>query len=118
MNSLVKSSIMLIILDSIFIYFIKGRFNNQIQLVQNSPMKIDFISAILTYILLIFALYYFIIKENKSEKDAFILGFCIYGVYELTTKSLLEKWSYETVIIDTLWGGVLFCLTTYLIKLF
>ena len=117
MNNLFKLSVILLILDSIFIYFTKNKFANQIQLVQNSPMEIDFYAAALTYVILIYVLNYFIIKENKNEKDAFLLGLCIYGVYELTTKSLLKNWSYETVIMDTLWGGILFSLTTYLLKM-
>jgi uncharacterized membrane protein len=79
-------------------------------------MQIDFIAAILTYVLLIFAVYYFIIQQNKNEKDAFLLGICIYGVYELTTKALLKNWSYKTVIIDTLWGGTLLSLTTFIVR--
>jgi uncharacterized membrane protein len=71
-------------------------------------------TTILCYILLIFGLYYFIIKENKSVTDAFLLGIFVYGVYELTTISLLSEWELKTVIIDTLWGGILFATTTYL----
>jgi uncharacterized membrane protein len=41
-----------------------------------------------------------------------ILGFVIYGVYETTTYALLKKWKLQTVMIDTLWGGILFGLTT------
>jgi len=74
----------------------------------------DYLSAALCYIFLIYGLYYFIIKDNKKINDAFLLGLFVYGVYELTNKSLLKDWSYKTVITDTLWGGVLFSLTTYL----
>jgi len=56
----------------------------------------------------------FYYKDNKSIQDAFLLGIIEYGVYELTTKSLLKNWNYKTVIIDTLWGGILFSLTTYI----
>jgi uncharacterized membrane protein len=61
-------------------------------------------------------LYYFIIKENKSVLDAFILGFCTYGIYETTNLSLLNKWDYNIALIDTIWGGILYALTTYIIK--
>ena len=57
---------------------------------------------------------YFILKQRRSVMDAFILGIVIYGVYETTTYALLKKWSIQTVMIDTLWGGILFGLTTYL----
>ncbi len=102
------------LLDGLFLYLNRSFFNNQIIKVQNSPIKMDYLSATLCYIFLIYGLYYFIIKDNKSVKDAFLLGIVEYGVYELTTKALLKDWSYNTVIVDTLWGGVLFSLTTYL----
>ena len=102
------------ILDAIFLYINNKFFNDQIIQVQQSPIKMDYFSALLCYIFLIYGLYYFIIKDNKSIQDAFLLGIIEYGVYELTTKSLLKNWNYKTVIIDTLWGGILFSLTTYI----
>jgi len=102
------------LLDGLFLYLNRTFFNNQIIKVQNSAIKMDYLSAALCYIFLIYGLYYFIIKDNKKINDAFLLGLFVYGVYELTNKSLLKDWSYKTVITDTLWGGVLFSLTTYL----
>jgi len=82
--------------------------------VQGEPLKVDYSSAFLCYLLLVFGLYHFIIVPQRSLYDAFLLGFVIYGVYETTTKALLKKWNWLTVIIDTLWGGILFTLTAYL----
>jgi uncharacterized membrane protein len=107
-------TIIIAILDGIFLYMNRSLFINQIIQVQGAPIKVDYFSVILCYILLIYGLYYFIIKNNKSAYDAFLLGIIVYGVYETTTKSLLKDWNYNTLIIDTLWGGVLFGLTTYI----
>ena len=82
--------------------------------VQGEPLKVNYYSAFLCYLLLVFALYHFIIAPRRSLFDAFLLGFIIYGVYETTTKALLKKWNWITVFVDTLWGGILFTLTTYL----
>ena len=113
-NKIVIITIIMAILDAIFLYINNKFFNDQIIQVQQSPIKMDYFSALLCYIFLIYGLYYFIIKDNKSIQDAFLLGIIEYGVYELTTKSLLKNWNYKTVIIDTLWGGILFSLTTYI----
>jgi uncharacterized membrane protein len=59
---------------------------------------------------------YFIIKPRKSVSEAFLLGLVIYGVYETTNYALLSNWSFLTVIIDTLWGGILFALTAFIIN--
>ena len=67
-----------------------------------------------TYIFLIYGLHYFIISKHASIKDAFILGLVIYAVYEFTNYSIFKNWSIKTVCMDTLWGGILFSLTTFL----
>ena len=113
---LLISAILFVVLDSIYLNLIKDYFVKQINLVQNSPIKLDFLAILLCYIFLIFGINYFIIQPNRSIQDAFILGIIIYGVYETTNKALLTKWSWLTVIMDTLWGGILFALTTYIIK--
>ena len=95
------SGIIFILLDSIYLSFIKNYFDKQIYAIQGSKIKINFIGAILCYLFLIIGINYFIIKPKKSVSDAFLLGIVIYGVYETTNYALLSKWSLLTVIIDT-----------------
>ena len=108
--------ILIVIIDSIYLNLIKNYFSNQIISVQGSPIKLNISATILSYIFLIVGINYFIIKPNRSIQDAFLLGLIIYGVFETTNMALFAKWSWLTVIIDTLWGGILFGLTTYIIK--
>lgn len=115
-NSLFKIGIVLVLLDSIYLNLISDLFNKQIKNIQGSDIKMNYYGAIIAYIFLILGLYYFIIKQNKSVKDAFLLGLVIYGVYEGTNYALFNNWSECIVIIDTLWGGILFGLTTWIIK--
>lgn len=116
--SFLFSSIILIIIDSIYLTLFKGYFSNQVQTVQNSPLKINIASAFICYLFIIIGLNYFIIQSNKSVSDAFLLGIVIYGIYETTNLSIFTKWSWLTAIMDTLWGGILFASTTWIIKLF
>ena len=115
-KDLLLTSVFLILIDSIYLYSMKSYFNYQIKIVQGSDIQMNMYATLLCYIVLVFGLYYFIIKDNRSLIDAFLFGFVIYAVYELTTMALLKKWKIETVIIDTLWGGILFTLTTYLVS--
>jgi len=112
---LLISAILLVTIDSIYLHFIKDYFANQIKVIQGSSVKINYLAAIICYIFLIFGLNYFIIKRNRSVQDAFLLGLVIYGVYETTSKALFNNWSWVTVLIDTIWGGILFALTTYIV---
>jgi len=104
--------IILFLLDAVFITLTMDMFQLQIAEVQRVVMEVNYLGAVLCYAFLIFALYYFIIKDRRPVLDAMILGFVIYGVYETTTYALLKKWKLRTVMIDTLWGGILFGLTT------
>lgn len=114
---LLVSAILFISIDFIYLNVMKGYFDNQIKLVQGSPIKMNYLGAALCYILLILGINYFIIKPRRSVSDAFLLGIIIYGVYETTNLALLKNWSILTVIIDTLWGGLLFAATTYIVNL-
>jgi len=105
----------LVLLDSIYLWLMKNAFNQQISRIQGSPIQLYLLPAIICYISLIFGLYYFIIREKKSIKDAFLLGLVIYSVFDLTNLALLRNWSPIIALIDSLWGGVLFGLTTALV---
>ena len=105
----------ILLLDGVFIYIQKDYFNQQVKLVQGIDIQPDILATIVTYIVIIFGLYYFIIREKKSIMDAALFGFVMYALYELTTKSLLKKWHWKTVIMDTTWGAILFSLTTFIV---
>jgi len=108
------AAVLVVAIDSIYLHLIKGYFSRQIQAVQKQPMNLDITATILAYVFIVFGLNYFIIRKHASVYDAFLLGIVIYGIYEFTNKALLNKWTYTTVFIDTLWGGILFALVTYL----
>jgi len=115
-KNLIVLSLILLLVDSIFLYFIGTPFKNMIKNIQGTPVKIKLFPAIICYIILIFSLYYFIINKKNSYLDAFFLGFIIYGVYETTNMATINKWNYNIGVIDLIWGGFLFLITTYLYK--
>jgi len=108
------TALLLIIIDYFYLSAFSSYFNKQVSLVQGSSITMDFNAAILCYLALILGLYHFIIKPRRSVMDAFILGFVIYTVFETTNKAILKNWSWTSVLIDSIWGGILFALTTAL----
>jgi len=108
------SSITFLGLDFVYLYNTKDIFDKQIFNIQNSEIKINYIGMILCYLLLIFGINYFVISDKKSLSYACLLGLFVYGVYEFTNLAILDKWTYKSVIIDTLWGGILFTLTAFI----
>jgi uncharacterized membrane protein len=111
------SGIILLALDLTYISLASSFFAKQITLVQTLPVKINYIAAIISYIVIIFAINYFILNNDASVLDAFLLGFSIYAIYELTNYSLLRNWQFKTVVVDTLWGGILFATVTAIMKI-
>lgn len=79
--------------------------------IQKSPLQINFIGAGLCYFVLTFLLYYFILSKKGKILDAFLLGLAVYAVYETTNYATFKNWPLYMVLVDTLWGGVLFALT-------
>ena len=114
--SLLVSAIIFVSLDSVYLNYMKDYFNKQVQSVQGTKIQFNLLAALICYIFLIYGLNYFIIRPRKSPSDAFLLGLIIYGVYETTNWAIFTKWSPLSVIIDTLWGGILFALTTTIIQ--
>ena len=105
-------------LDFFYLYSMRTIFDKQITEIQGSPISLDFFAGILCYIALGFGLYYFVLREKKPLLDAFLLGMIINAVYETTSKTFFKKWSYKIVVLDTLWGGILFALTTFVLRKF
>jgi uncharacterized membrane protein len=106
------TAIIFVVLDGLYLNLIKDYFDKQIKSIQGSDIKVNIIAVGITYVFLIFGINYFIIQKNRSVKDAALLGLVIYAVYEFTNLSLFKNWSYLTAFIDTLWGAILFGLTT------
>ena len=109
------ASIIFVVLDGLYLNLIKSSFNNQIKNIQGTDIKVNFIAVGITYIFLIFGINYFIIQKKRSVSDAALLGLTIYGVYEFTNLAVFSKWSILLSTVDTMWGAVLFGLTTSII---
>lgn len=115
-TDLIITAITILVLDSLYIYCTYSMFNTQLVQVQNSPLKLNYLGAILSYTLIILGVQYFIIKPNASVGNAFLLGALVYGVYDTTNLATISNWSYKFATIDTLWGGILFALTASIVK--
>lgn len=124
LNKYLISSLLLLILDLLWLkFYMKDKYKKMVFEIQNSELKFNFISAILSYLILCFSLNYFVlpyVKENdiKLLTHSFIFGLVVYGVYDFTCGAIFEKWDKKLMIIDTIWGGFLFMLTNYIINIF
>ena len=116
MLKIILSGIILLMLDLVYLQSTKNITQKHIRMIQGSTASINIYGAVICYLFLIGGLNYFILNQNKSVMDAFLFGIVIYGVYETTNWAIFKLWPPFLVIMDTVWGGVLFATTTYIIK--
>lgn len=116
LGSLFLIGIIMIIIDYFYLSLISDIFKDYIFIIQKSVLRIRYMPAFLCYLLLITGLYYFVINKEKKMLDAFILGLCIYGVFETTNYAILRDWPITMVFVDSIWGGLLMVLTTLIYK--
>ena len=109
-----SSSVVLLSLDSVYLHITKNYFKDMVKDIQKAPLSARIFPLILCYVFLLFALYYFIIEPKRNVHDAFLLGFCMYAMFETINYGLFKNWRVLPVIFDSLWGGILFALTTYI----
>jgi uncharacterized membrane protein len=114
MKKFILTLVLLVLIDSAYLYVMGPIVAKHIRMIQGSTMSINMYGAALAYICLAISLTYFI--TNNSVTDAFVLGVLIYGVYEGTNWATFRQWPAFVVIMDTLWGGTLFAITIYILK--
>lgn len=114
LREIIISTVTLLVLDGIYLYSNLRTFENQVINVQRVVLKARPVGAILCYLALIFGLNYFIISKNRPIFEAFLLGLVIYAVYDSTNYTIFKQWSPMLAVTDSLWGGILFAITTYI----
>lgn len=117
-KQLLLTCLILPLIDYIYLSLVSAKFNKQISMIQNKPLQLKIYPAIICYLSIIFSIYHFVILKGIKIQDAFLLGLTTYSIFDLTNKAIFDKWSWEIVIIDSLWGGILYSLTMYIVKSF
>ena len=115
-KNIILLAVILVLVDSGFLYLMSNNFQNMVKKIQGTPLKMKLLPTLACYIVLVSSLYYFVIYKKGSYLDAFLLGFFIYAVYETTNMAIFKDWSISVGLIDLTWGGFLFLITTYLYK--
>ena len=116
-NKFIISVITMSILDYFYLNGNKKYFNRVFTKIQGS-LIVKPIPTLFTYIVMILSINYFILQRYKKLTkrvlvDSFLLGFFIYSIYDLTNLATIKNWPVKLVIMDALWGGLLYLITTY-----
>lgn len=105
------SALTMLAMDAVWLTLNMSAHTKLMETVQKAPLKLRLFPAVLVYILMPMATTYFAIEPSKTVKESAIkgalLGFSMYGLYDLTNLATLNGWTYEMLVKDTLWGTVL-----------
>lgn len=114
MRDILLLAVIFMAVDLGFLRMLIPFWNNQLIKIQGHPLAMNYLAAGLAYLTLTLGLYYFIIRSRKPVIEAMLIGWFVYFVYELTNKAIITNWNWTTVIVDGLWGGISFGLTTWI----
>ena len=109
-----KIFILLILVDSVYLYFTQKMFGEMVVRIQRVAMQVRWWSAAVVYVFAAVLLYWFIIKNRRPLWEATLLGLAIYGVYDFTNYAILKNYDLHIAIMDTVWGATLFTLATWI----
>lgn len=103
----------IILLDLLFFWVNQSFLQKTIRGVQGKSSNVRWLGALICYVALTVILYTF----RGSYLRTFLLGTSIYAVYEGTNYAIFQSWPLKMVLLDTLWGGILFVLVKSFVRL-
>ena len=103
--------VILLLIDSVYLFVTKAIFGEMVAKIQRTAIQFRLEGAIIVYLLLAVALYYFIVKPGLSVWEAGLLGLVIYGTFDFTNYAMFKNYDLKIAIMDTVWGSLLFMAT-------
>ena len=113
LSILVPAFVFFIIYDAIFFCVNQNFLYGIIKKVQHAPVKINRVGAVVCYLALAVLMY---LTLSWDYTKTFLFGASVYAVYEGTNYAIFKDWPLSMVLLDTIWGGVLFLLVKFSYK--
>ena len=101
----------LLAMDAAWLTFRRSYHESLFAAIQKSPLTIRIVPAVLVYVLVASALWYFVFNVGHASSPVkagglgALLGVSMYGLYDLTNYATLRGYTLEMTVIDTLWGA-------------
>jgi uncharacterized membrane protein len=98
------------LIDIPWLYATSGWVGEMIRDIQGSALQMKIWPAVVVYLALAY-----LATIPRSHIEAFLLGTSVYAVYDFTNLATLKNYQPAFAVADSLWGGVLFAIVSYLI---
>jgi len=106
--------LLIFIVDIPFIYFIGNQYNK----LWFEPISFNarvILASLAIYTALALSILYVVIPSSNPLLTAFIVGMTAYTTYAFTVYALYSKWPLWLTVGESIWGGLLLFITTYII---
>ena len=116
--------IYILFIEFIWLYLINQKtYSDLTKSIQKTEMKINYLYTIIAYIVILSSIFILSIPFIKSKFNnnvtiknkllkaliyGSIVGFYIYGIYNLTSIAIYTNYKLKIALIDTLWGMILY----------
>lgn len=134
MSPILKTILVITIIlcvDITWITFNKAMYIDVIERVQKRTFKLNVYAAAVTYVLVITGVVFIAVPlakhAMKERADMSIAkasalyggmtGLVTYGIYNFTSMSIYSDYTLKVAAVDTLWGCLIFSISTYLLLL-
>lgn len=122
MLSLIFLTIFVLVIDFIWLNMNTQMYKKLVLSVQKQEMKVNIIGAFLSYFCVILLLVFYAIPlvRSKSKTPSIQtciiygggMGFLAYAIFNFTNLGIFRNYDIKTALLDTIWGGVLFSIST------
>jgi uncharacterized membrane protein len=119
---------LMVLLDGIWLSLNLKAYNDVTKAVQGSNIRVDYTGMLLSYVCVFCLLAFYVVPaaqqalpKNASLRDKLfisikcggVLGLLVYGVYNSTSKAILENYTWNIAIRDSMWGASLFSMVCF-----
>ena len=117
-KQIIFSAIVLVALDQLFLFANRKMYVSSVEKVQHIVIQPRYLGWLSAYVSIVVALFWFILRNHRPIWEAMLLGLLWNAAFEGFLYGFFTHWSLDVAIIDTLWGSVLFGLTTAIVYKF
>lgn len=108
-------SFVYLVLDAIWISIMTPLLYKKVfENIQGSVLKPKFGYAVICYFILLLSIYYICIPLSSTYSKCrqwmaySLVGFTLYSIFNLTNAAVFDKYSMKMIVIDSLWGTIVF----------
>jgi uncharacterized membrane protein len=110
---IVLTFIVVLIIDFSYLFFNRSMYSN---IINKNNIKLQY--GLIAWLIIAFTLTFFILSndsftETQKIMYAFIFGICVNGIYNFTNMTFFSNWNHQILLVDTLWGGILYAIVTF-----